>query len=187
MGRELSPAERSQRARAAHVANELAALGGMTGVQLVDRFEELFGRPAGRRSREYLRKRIAWEIQARLEGGLSERALQRIDELAALAPEHWRRALDPNGPARPSSTRSPVPASEPRDVRLPSVGTVITRLHAGVEHQVTILADGFDYQGERYRSLSKIARLITGTAWNGFHFFFGRMNGTRPKAGERSS
>jgi hypothetical protein len=40
-------------------------------------------------------------------------------------------------------------------------------------------ARGFEYKGERHRSLSKIARLITGTAWNGYLFFFGRSQGTR--------
>jgi hypothetical protein len=58
-----------------------------------------------------------------------------------------------------------------RDSRLPPVGTVITRVHKEKEHQVKVLADGFEYQGQRYRSLSKIARIITGTNWNGIAFF----------------
>ncbi len=48
---------------------------------------------------------------------------------------------------------------------------------------MTILDDGFEYDGERYRSLSKIARVITGTPWNGYLFFFGRANGTKSRAG----
>jgi hypothetical protein len=51
----------------------------------------------------------------------------------------------------------------PRDVRLPAAGTVLTRQHDGVEHRVTVLAAGFEYNGKPYRSLSKIASTITGT------------------------
>ena len=54
---------------------------------------------------------------------------------------------------------------------------------ATTEHSVTVLDDGFEYQGEHYRSLSKIARVITGTPWNGYLFFFGRANGTKPRPG----
>jgi hypothetical protein len=51
------------------------------------------------------------------------------------------------------------------------VGTVITRMHKEKEHQVKVLADGFEYRGQCYRSLSKVARTITGTNWNGLAFF----------------
>jgi hypothetical protein len=175
----MPAAERSSRATAALVTRELAALSGMTGAQLAAKFEELFGRPAGTRNKQYLRKRIAWEIQARIEGGLSERSLQRIDELAAHIPERWRAAFDPKAPARPNPNRAQAPSPTQPDPRLPAPGTVLTRLHGGVKHQVTVLADGFEYQGDRYRSLSAIARKITGTAWNGFPFFLGRSKGTR--------
>jgi len=52
----------------------------------------------------------------------------------------------------------------------------------GAEHVITVLKDGFDWQGRRYKSLSSIARDITGTRWNGYRFF-----GLRDiKRGERS-
>jgi hypothetical protein len=70
-----------------------------------------------------------------------------------------------------------------RDPRLPEPGTVITREHGGVEHRVTVLEDGFEYRGERFPSLSKVARAITGTNWNGYLFFRlqrrGRTRGDR--------
>jgi hypothetical protein len=179
MGRLTPAAERSSRATAALVAKELAALNGMTGARLAAKFEELFGRPPGTRNKPYLRKRLAWEIQARIEGGLSDRALQRIEDLAAHIPERWKAALDPKGPARPNPNRAQAPSPTHPDPRLPAPGTVLTRLHGGVEHRVTVLADGFEYQGDRYQSLSAIARKITGTAWNGFTYFFGRAKGTR--------
>ena len=40
-----------------------------------------------------------------------------------------------------------------------------------MEHAVTVLADGYEWQGRKYRSLSAIAKAITGTSWNGFRFF----------------
>jgi len=49
--------------------------------------------------------------------------------------------------------------------------TVLRRVFNGVAHEVTIYADGFDYAGERFKTLSAIAKHITGTPWNGFLFF----------------
>jgi hypothetical protein len=53
----------------------------------------------------------------------------------------------------------------------PIAGTRLLREYQGVEHVVTVLADGFEYEGRPYRSLSAIARVITGTRWNGWTFF----------------
>ena len=53
----------------------------------------------------------------------------------------------------------------------PIAGTRLVREYQGVEHVVTVLADGFEYEGRPYRSLSAIARAITGTRWNGWTFF----------------
>jgi hypothetical protein len=65
---------------------------------------------------------------------------------------------------------SPRKAGE-RDPRLPAVGTVLEREHKGKKIRVTVLEDGFRYEGETYNSLSTIARVATGTIWNGFTFF----------------
>ena len=68
-----------------------------------------------------------------------------------------------------------------RDPRLPEPGTVITRVYKATEHRVTVQHDGFQYGDQRYRSLSKIARQITGTHWNGY-LFFGLMSSTSQEA-----
>ena len=65
---------------------------------------------------------------------------------------------------------SPRKAGE-RDPRLPAVGTVLEREHQGKKIRVTVLEDGFRYEGETYHSLSTVARVATGTIWNGFTFF----------------
>ena len=168
--------DQPDRAAIATVAADLAALQRMTGPELVDRFAALYGCPPRSRNRDFLRKRLAWRIQELAEGGLSERALSRIEELGADA---WASRTRSAGAGRQPSATAPTRA---RDPRLPAIGTVITRVHDGTEHSVTILAGGFEYKGEQYRSLSKIARVITGTPWNGFLFFFGRAHGTKGRA-----
>ncbi len=176
-------AQRTDREAAASVARELAALGTMSVGELAEKYREVFGEPTRTRNKEYLRKRIAWRIQEHAEGGLSPRALERIEQLAPEAPARWRAPVARKEGV--SATAGPN-ASVARDPRLPPVGTVLTRQHDSVEHKVTVLADGFEYRGETYRSLSKVARLITGTPWNGFLFFFGRAHGARAGAEERA-
>jgi transposase len=83
---------------------------------------------------------------------------------------------------RPAQPRRPAPkqhsphhsrrqATTHRDPRIPPVGHLLRRTHQGVEHHVHIRDGGFEYQGQLYASLSRVARVITGTAWNGFRFF----------------
>ena len=61
--------------------------------------------------------------------------------------------------------------SKQRDARLPAPGTVIERDHDGKKIKVTVLDDGFRYGDQTYRSLSAIAKEVTGTSWNGLLFF----------------
>lgn len=174
---------RADREAAASTNRQLAALEKMTVGELVEKFREVFGEPTRTRNKDYLKKRIGWRIQELAEGGLSPRAVDLIEQLAAEAPLRWRRpAARKEGEEAPDTV---VMVKAARDPRLPPVGTVLKRVHDGIEHEVTVLADGFEYQGERHRSLSKIARLITGTPWNGFLFFFGRGHATRAGAEER--
>ncbi len=59
----------------------------------------------------------------------------------------------------------------PRDECLPAVGTVLERVHGDATHLVKALGDGFEYRAHRHRSLSAIAKEITGTSWNGLAVF----------------
>jgi Protein of unknown function (DUF2924) len=68
-------------------------------------------------------------------------------------------------------TRTAQRKSGERDPRLPAAGTVLEREHQGKKIRVTVLEDGFRYEGETYGSLSTVARVATGTIWNGFTFF----------------
>ena len=64
-----------------------------------------------------------------------------------------------------------VQPTEPRDPRVPPVGTVLRRVFNGVAHEVTVCNEGFEHGGERFKTLSAVAKHITGTPWNGFLFF----------------
>jgi hypothetical protein len=138
----------------------VAALPRMTTGQLAELYLDLFGDETRSRNRRYLIRRLAFALQARDEGSLSDRAARRIDELMALAP-----------PARPIPRGRVRPISPRRDPRLPSPGTLLRRIYRGQQHTVEVVSDGFLYEGTVYRSLSRIAREITGTRWNGFAFF----------------
>ena len=173
---------RADRAAAASIADQLAALQKMTVGQLTEKYLEVFGVPTRTRNGPYLRKRIGWQIQALAEGGLSERALARIAELAPMAPVRWRPTAPTGAPTAATVATPAQPAT--RDPRLPPPGTVLVRVHRGIEHQVTVLDDGFEYQGQRYRTLTQLARLITGTPWNGFLFWRLQRRGRTSKVGE---
>ncbi len=150
------------------IKKALAALEQMTVGQLHERYAEVFGEAARSRHRQYLIRRIAWRLQADAEGGLSERALRRAEELANIADV---RVTPPKvGPAEctaPSVAAVRVTA----DPRLPAPGAAITRKYKGRTLTVTVLADGFEYAGERYPSLTAVAKAITGSHINGFRFF----------------
>ena len=173
---------RQDRAAMATISEQLVALGKMTVDELAEKYREVFGVPTRTRNKPYLQKRVAWRIQELAEGGLSERALAKIEELAPLAPARWRPERLSGG-ARLAPSGAPVPARS-RDTRLPTSGSVLVRFYKGVEHRVTVLAEGFEYSGERHQSLSKIAKKITGTQWNG-HLFFGTQHRTRNIQEER--
>jgi hypothetical protein len=172
---------RQTRADAAEVCRQLAALDKMTTGELAERYREVFGFPTKTRHKAYLRKRVAWRIQELAEGGLSERALARIEELAPLAPVRWRDP-QPSGNGIAMAVGAPTPP-KPRDPRLPAAGTVLVRVHKGAEHRVTVLEDGFEYGCDRFRTLSQVARQISGTPWNGF-LFFGLQRRTRAAKSE---
>ena len=81
-----------------------------------------------------------------------------------------------------STKRSSKPKKQrERDPRLPPAGTILSREYKGVRHEVTVLEEGFTYNGEHFRSLSKIAKHIArGTSWNGFIFFKNSLLRTSP-------
>ena len=132
------------------------------------RYREVLGEESRSSNRQSLLRRIAWRLQAKAEGDLSERARRRALEIADDADLRQRVPKDFLAQSAPS----PVGASADRigsrrDARLPVLGTVLTRQYRDRRIVVTVLADAFEYQSRRYRSLSAIAREVTGRRWNG--------------------
>lgn len=149
------------------VADEVRALGAMGMADLRARYRDATGEETTSHNAPYLRKKIAWRLQEKAQGGLSERARARIEELQQDAPlrERPRRAGD--APV----VDAKVLAQAARDPSLPPVGTLLRRTYQGAIHEVTVAAEGFVYRGQTYASLSTIAKAITGTTWNGRLFF----------------
>ena len=156
---------------ALNVAKEVAVMRGMTVPDLRRKYAEVFGEDARSRHKAFLIKRITWRMQANAEGGLSERARRRAEELANdadLRVHAPRQATAPAGEPRATATGTIAGG----DSRLPMPGTVLARDYRGRAVRVTVLQDGrFEYEGEVYRSLSAIAAAVTGSHWNGYYFF----------------
>ena len=157
---------------ALNVAKEVAVMRGMTVPDLRRKYAEVFGEDARSRHKAFLIKRITWRMQANAEGGLSERARRRAEELANdadLRVQAPRQARAPAGEAGPMARGT---IASRNDRRLPMPGTVLARDYRGRAVRVTVLQDGrFEYEGEVYRSLSAIAAAVTGSHWNGYYFF----------------
>lgn len=152
-----------------NVGQEVAALQRMTVKQLKQRYAEVFGEDTNGCNKAWLVKRIAWRLQVRAEGGLSDRARQRAVELADDAD---LRLNPPPMKAAPPEEEAPVKVLKfQADDRLPPPGTVITRKYKGEVLQVKVRPDGFEYEGGVYTSLSAVAKQITGSHCNGYLFF----------------
>jgi Protein of unknown function (DUF2924) len=139
---------------------------------LKGKYREIFGEETRSSHKQYLFRRIAWQLQAQQEGGLSERAVARAVQIADDAD------LRSSGPKGFWSWPEQVQKIEPgprsrihRDGRLPQAGTLLTRRHKGREVVVKVLDVGFEYQSRHYGSLSAIALVVTGNRWNGLLFF----------------
>ena len=133
---------------------------------------EVFGEESRSANRGFLFRRIAYRLQARAEGDLTERARRRALEIADDSDLRLRVSkamFGDSGRRKPEA--EPRRAIRPRDSRLPVPGTLLTRQYGNRRIVVTVLEDGFEYQSKRYGSLSAIAREITGTRWNGLSFF----------------
>jgi hypothetical protein len=131
---------------------QIHALEALGTAELRVRWSEAYGAPPPARwSSKLLVRGLAHRIQEDALGGLAPELRGRLADLAA------RLAHDPNASSRPPRRLQP--------------GTRLIREWRRERHQVTVLDDGFAYRDQRYRSLSAIARVITGTRWSGPAFF----------------
>ncbi len=152
------------------IEDELAQLRSLSRDDLAQRWKTAFGSaaPSGVR-RELLLRGVAWDLQAKRFGGLSPIA-RRLLKSAKV--EHSRRAASANtqGASAAAADGVVLPAgSSAADLLQP--GSRLSRDWCGRAYVVDVLDNGFVYDGKVYRSLSSIARLITGTNWSGPRFF----------------
>ena len=163
------------------IATQIDDLQTMTTGELAERYEQLQGQPCRTRHRAYLIRKVAWRIQANAEGDLSERARKRAAELANDAEV---RVMAPKGMVCPpqagvsSIVTRKVQNLPPADPRLPSAGSAIIRQYKSKTIRVVVRdpGGGFEYDGQLYRTLSAVAKKVTGSHINGFRFF-GLMKG----------
>ena len=156
----------------AALLREIEALDRMTVGQLREKYVDAFGEESRSYNKDFLRKRIAWRLQALAYGGLSERARRRAEELADDADLRVRAPRSTQRRDAASALRRGKPAArQRRDPRLPPPGELLVRDYKGATVVVRVLDNGFDHEGRLHRSLSPIAREVTGTNWNGFEFF----------------
>ena len=151
--------------RPADLGAEIAALGDLDVQGLRLRWRRLFRKPAPPHLPRYLLLRIiAYRIQANAYGDLDRETVRFLDRIAR--EREKRRA---SGEIRRTKASPPIPPVPEKHSLKP--GTILVREHEGMLHKVTVVNGGFAWNETTYRSLSEIARAITGTNWNGPRFF----------------
>lgn len=134
------------------ITNRLAALRGLNKVALCGLWKQLFNAsPPAQLRRNLMISILAYKIQEEVFGTLTAATRGRLRQMG--------RALDGNSNCAIPS----VPTLKP--------GTHLVRQWRDQVHLVNVEATGYEYQGARYKSLSEIARMITGTRWSGPLFF----------------
>lgn len=142
---------------------EIEALQGMTTSALARRYTDVWGKPPRVKHAEFLKKRIAWKILEQRYGGLSEVAKKRLEELIAEI------KIDLGTERSTSGVIKTAAVKRRGDGLVP--GTTLRREWREQKIEVRVLEDGFEYDGAIYRSLTAVAKKITGGHWNGRLFF----------------
>ena len=135
------------------VMRRLAELRTAPITQLKQQWRDLFGKEPPPFSRTYVQSRLAYRIQELAYGGLKPETVARLEAIGE--------QLDGGN----------IVLRRIRHQDKPIAGTRLIREWQGVEHTVTVQREGYEWQGRPYKSLSAVARAITGTRWNGWTFF----------------
>ncbi|MBF0143064.1 MAG: DUF2924 domain-containing protein [Magnetococcales bacterium] len=136
------------------VIKRVTALPGMSTQELRRMWREVNNTDPPPYNKTFLVRRLTYRLQELVYGGLPSSCLKRLESIAN------QEDKSPNMIAKSVGYE-------------PVAGTRLLREWKGVEHCVTVMEDGFEYQGRRFKSLSSVARAITGTQWNGRIFFYG--------------
>ena len=132
--------------------------------ELKAKYVDLFGQEPTSNNKIFLWRKIAYRIQELEHGGLSVETQTRITDLIERYDPVNNKTLRPEGEAPRKDFTS-------YDRRLPVPGTVITKEYKGKSLAVKVLVKGFEFNGKTYKSLTAIAKEVTGAHWNGYLFF----------------
>ncbi len=136
--------------------------------ELKAKYEELFpSQKAPSNNKVFLWRKIAYRLQELEYGGISAEAQSKIQQLIQRYDPINNKALRPDNIPENQPKKSGIS----RDKRLPIPGTVITKEYKGISLQVKILKSGFEYNSKIYKTLTAIAKEVTGAHWNGYLFF----------------
>ncbi len=143
------------------IAKEIMELRELEVAELALRYEEVFGKSPRIKRREWLWRRIGWKIQENHFGGLSVVAKQRLEELIS--------EIDLQlGESQSTVSRGFRKSRKPGE---PAIGTTLLREWRGRQIEVRVVEEGYEFEHVLFRSLSALAKAVTGTHWNGRLFF----------------
>ena len=143
--------------KSASIAAQIADLGHLPMAELWVLWDRYFERRPDHPNRTHVESRVAYKLQEEVHGGLAPQTRQRLEAIGA---KHSKIRL----------------RAKPRTLSF-APGTVLLREWGEREHRVTVNADGhFEYEGHRFKSLTAVARHITGQHWSG-PLFFGLKGG----------
>lgn len=146
------------------INNQIEALKDMPTKELQRQYKELYGRDANGTHKTYLWRKIAYKLQELEQGGLSTKAENRLKALIEKFDPINNKTLRPDKPVLNQQASL-------KDKRLPIPGTIIIKKYKSTNYQVKVLEKGFEYNENIYKTLSAIAKKITGAHWNGYLFF----------------
>jgi hypothetical protein len=145
------------------ILKQVTALPDMSLAELKVMWKELYDQQPPAHRKPYLVRRLAYRIQELAFGGLTEATEKRLDTIG-------QGKDDPQSKGNAGGKRR-------KKVNTPGSGARLVREWNGKEYVVMVLDNGFEYQGQTFKSLSAIAREITGTQWSGPVFFGLKKNG----------
>ncbi len=144
--------------------SEIMELKQKTLEELKTKYRELFNQEPTSNNKVFLWRKIAYKLQEIKYGGLSDETQGRISALIEQYDPVNNKTLRPESKTIRKDFTS-------YDRRLPVPGTVITKEYKGKSLSVKVLAEGFEFNGKVFKSLTAVAKEITGAHWNGFLFF----------------
>jgi len=143
-----------------NITKEIARMKRMATAELKDHYEDVCGHTPRSHNRDWLVKKIAWQMQAAEEGGLPERVRQRALAMADDADLRTRPSRTFTQQIETANERTCLVNEESRDPRLPPAGTLLSKSYKGQTITVLVGQEDFKFNGDTYKTLSAIANAL---------------------------